>query len=245
MIGRLVALALVFVALPAHAERLVADLSTPLVSIESNFAGSEIALFGVIERDDQTISRPGPYQIIATVAGPIEDVLVQRKERRFGIWVNGEGHLFTDMPSYYAIYATESARDLLEDGGRAQELSVHMLGFLSEQREPFRAALERQRLANGQFRETIGAVDLVTRNFFRALVRLPAIAEAGTYAVRVNLYANDVLLDTHVQTFALRKGGFGAQLWALSRERPFLYGIATVALALFTGYVGGVVFRRN
>lgn len=232
-------------AAPAHAERLVADLSTPLVSIESNFVGSDIALFGVIERDAQTISRPGPYQVIATVSGPVQDVLVQRKQRRLGIWVNGESHQFSEMPSFYAIYATESARELLDLDGAAENLSVHMLGALGERREPFRQALETTRLASGQFQETVGSVDLVTRAFFRALIHLPEIAEAGIYTVQVNLYADDVLLDTHVSSFALRRGGFGAQLWTLSRERPFLYGLATVALALLTGYVGGVVFRRN
>lgn len=230
---------------PAVAERLIADLSTPLVQIESDFTGSDIALFGVIERDAQTISRPGPYQVIATVAGPIQDVLVQRKERRFGIWVNGEGHTFTDMPSYYAIYASESAGELLADGGEAESLSVHMLGFLGERREPFREALEMSRLRSGQFRETVGSVDLLTRNFFRALIRLPAIAEAGTYTVKVHLLADGVLLDTHLNTFELRKAGFGARLWAASRDQPLLYGLATVVLALVTGYVGGVVFRRN
>lgn len=237
--------ALLAAIIPAAAEQLVVDLSTPLVSIETDFTGSEIALFGVIERDRQTISRRGPYQIVATVAGPLEDVLVQRKERRFGIFVNAEGHLFTDVPSFYALYASESARELIAPGGAAEDLSPDAIGRLGSKREPFRASLAASRMETGQFTHAVGAVELLTKTFFRAVIRLPAIAEAGVYTVRVHLFADGTRLDTHTLTFALRKAGFEQDLWSFSRDRPLFYGLATVALALITGYVGGVVFRRN
>lgn len=239
------ALALLAGAVPARAETLVVELSTPLISVESDFHGSAISLFGVIERDAQTISRRGPYQIIATVSGPVEDVLVQQKARRLGIWLNTEQHLFTDVPSYYAIYASESARPLLQPGGAAAGLAVSRVGFLGERREPFREALEAERIASGQFRQTVGAVDLLTKSFFRSLIRIPAVAETGTYTVTIHLYADGVRLDLARLSFALRKAGYGARLWSASRDHPLLYGIGAVALALITGYVGGVVFRRN
>jgi hypothetical protein len=46
-------------------------------------------------------------------------------------------------------------------------------------------------------------------------------------------------------SFVIAKVGFEQRLFDLSRSAPLLYGLAAVALALVTGYVGGVVFRRS
>ena len=42
----------------------------------------------------------------------------------------------------------------------------------------------------------------------------------------------------------MRKAGFEQILFAASQERPVLYGLGAVVLALVTGWLGGVVFRR-
>lgn len=232
-------------ALPALGEELTVELSTPLVSIETDFAGSDIALFGVVERDAQTISRSGPYEIIAVVTGPLHDVLIQRKERRFGLWLAAEGHRFTDVPSYYALYGTPGTAELLAPGGVANSLSIDEIGKLTAEREPFRKALVAERIDAGLFDQAVGAVDMLTRTFFRAIIRLPGQIEEGPYVVTTHLFADETRLDTNTQTFVVRKEGFEERLFALSRSQPLLYGLGVVVLALVTGYVGGVVFRRN
>ena len=44
--------------------------------------------------------------------------------------------------------------------------------------------------------------------------------------------------------FVVRKIGFERFLGLAATQQPLLYGIAAVILALFTGWLGGVVFRR-
>lgn len=230
---------------PVRAETLVADLATELVSVGTDFAGTQIALFGVIERDAQTVSRSGGYEIITVVRGPTRDVLVQRKARRLGIWINVEGQRLVEVPSYYAVYATAGAAPLLQPGGSAAGLSPDALGRTTARREPFRQALAHKQTEAGLFEMSVGGVDMLTKTFFRTLIRLPAFVEQGSYVVTVHLFADGVRLSTATRTFAVRKVGFEERISDLARDRPLAYGFGVVVLALLTGYVGGVVFRRT
>src|SRR5207249_2287029 len=73
---------------PAAAERLVTSLSQHRVMVTSSFTGSEVVLFGGIERDPETSSLRTSYDIAVTVTGPHQSIVVYRKERVLGIWVN-------------------------------------------------------------------------------------------------------------------------------------------------------------
>ena len=47
----------------AQAEKLTVALSTPSIQINSNFTGTNVTIFGVIERDAGTVARAAPYQV--------------------------------------------------------------------------------------------------------------------------------------------------------------------------------------
>src|SRR5580704_9247127 len=65
----------------ATAERLIASLTNQQVQITSNYTGVELVLFGTIERDAAASELIGPYDIVATVAGPRESLRTRRKQR--------------------------------------------------------------------------------------------------------------------------------------------------------------------
>jgi uncharacterized protein (TIGR02186 family) len=73
---------------PASAERLITSLSSHQVLVSSSFTGTELVLFGAIERDGATVVRKGGYDIVVTVSGPRETLVVRRKDRVAGIWTN-------------------------------------------------------------------------------------------------------------------------------------------------------------
>jgi uncharacterized protein (TIGR02186 family) len=82
----LACMAALAIATPAAAERLVTSLSAHQVLISSNFTGTELVLFGSIERDAATIPRRGGYDIVVTVVGPREGIVTRLKSRFMGIW---------------------------------------------------------------------------------------------------------------------------------------------------------------
>ncbi|MBR7552515.1 TIGR02186 family protein, partial [Mycobacterium tuberculosis] len=71
-----------------RAETLIAAASPAVVRIEQNFTGAEITVFGTIERDRVAVSRADPYHIAVVVIGPPERVVVRRKSRIVGLWIN-------------------------------------------------------------------------------------------------------------------------------------------------------------
>ncbi len=246
LIGLACLLASVLLARPGAAEELVVDLSTDTIPIASDFSGTSIALFGVVERDAQTVARGGGYEIAVIVRGPPNDVLVQRKTRRFGIWVNAEGERFRRVPSFSGLFTTP------DPGPQLESLMIEAdapLGLAAKRLEGERALLFQayaSKLAEDDlYVRDIGGVEMLTDRFFRTLIPLPDLAPDGRYVVDVLLFVGGVLLDRHEMSFNVDKFGFEQKVYAASHEQPLLYGFLVVTLALVTGYVGGVVFRRN
>ncbi|TMJ94522.1 MAG: TIGR02186 family protein, partial [Alphaproteobacteria bacterium] len=97
--------ALIFSALPAAGERLVASLSNHRVMIASNFVGEELILFGGIEQDAASRPRRAGYDIIVTVTGPRQSMVTFRKERVLGLWVNTDSRVLENVPAYLAVLA--------------------------------------------------------------------------------------------------------------------------------------------
>jgi hypothetical protein len=240
----LLALPLALLSGPAAAERLVVALSTEIVRIASNFAGDSISLFGVIERRG-AVSRTGPYEVVVIVKGPPERVLVQKRERVFGIWVNDAGEVFEAIPAYYGLFTTPGASALvMEEEGPAADPSLRWLGGYDERAE-LRRAIAQRRKTTGLYIEDLDAVIKLTDTFFRTEIPLPSVVNDGPYEVDVILYSDGVPLDTTKTRFLIAKVGFEQRLFEMSRDEPLVYGLAAVLLALVTGYVGGVVFRRG
>ena len=77
-----------YLALPVQAEDVVLGLSKDRVAITATFDGSEILVFGAVKRE--TAIPETPLQVIVTIAGPYKPIVVRRKDKRFGIWVNTE-----------------------------------------------------------------------------------------------------------------------------------------------------------
>lgn len=251
----LLSVAAVFFARPASAESLVTITSTSVVNITSNFAGTEITVFGAIERDRSTVSRAGEYRMAVQVFGPRETVVTRRKERFLGIWVNRTARTYVDVPSFYAVLTTGPIADV----ATPEALKRHQVGIenllLPERpdarapQEPgdpdFRAAFLRLKLRSGLYQELPGAVTFPTPTLFRATVPIPANVPVGHYRVQVLLFQEGLPLAEHSSDVVVSKTGFEQFMFEAAFRLPFVYGIATVLLAIATGWLAGVVFRRD
>jgi uncharacterized protein (TIGR02186 family) len=236
----------------ARAESVLIDLSTSRVEIHSGFTGAFVTVFGVIERDQRTVSRVGGYEVVLTIAGPRQAVLVQRKERIAGIWVNRASHTFTDVPSFFAIYSTNPVADIVYAPiARTLQLDLDYVGHggvvrgVVERREPFRAALAELKRLEGLYEEVPGAIEMIRPDVFKARFYLPASVDDGEFLVSAHLFADGTHLASTTQPLDVVKTGFEETVYELSVNRPFLYGLLVVLMALATGYLGSILFRRN
>ena len=101
----LAALLILLFGSPARAERLIVSVSNHRVTVTPNYSGEELVLFGSVEKDANTPTTRGNYDLVVTVAGPRADMVTRRKERRFGIWVNADYRQFLDVPTYLALFS--------------------------------------------------------------------------------------------------------------------------------------------
>jgi uncharacterized protein (TIGR02186 family) len=240
---------------PASGERLVTTLSTSRVQVASNFVGTDVILFGSVERDAQTVSRRGGYDIVVTVTGPRETVTTFRKERVFGIWVNADSRTFIKAPAYLAVLANRQINDVADvntlrrtQTGLArtllpQEISGDIADSIRD--DPFRQAFLRLKVDRGLYRETQNGVTFLTPALFRTAIPIPDNAPTGLYEVDIKLFADGALLSRATTALEVVKVGFEQFVASAARDHGLLYGLATALMALLTGWFASVVFRKD
>ncbi|SNY91911.1 conserved hypothetical protein [Cohaesibacter sp. ES.047] len=240
--------------LSARAESLVADMSDRVIKISSNFTGSNIVVFGMIERDGATVARGEPYDLVVVVRGWNQTIVSRRKERVVGVWINNKRELYPNAPNFYVLSSTRKLEDIAHPEILAKmQLGTDYLllpsgeGVASEEREPdpFRMAALRLKRNAGLYRDDLSSVAFLNDSLFRTTVDIPANVRVGRYDVTVHLFRGGALLSSVTQPLNIAKTGFEQLTFSLARNNSFIYGVLCVAMAMFMGWFAGVVFRRN
>jgi uncharacterized protein (TIGR02186 family) len=252
----LAAAALALAATPAvAAERLVSSLSSHIVRITPSFTGTELVLFGVVERDADTPARRGGYDIVATVSGPRETLVVRRKQRVLGIWVNTDSRTFVEVPSYLATLSSRPIEAIVPlDVARRLQLGLRRT-LLPQQigpdtadvvrDDPFRSAFLRLKDARKLYVEEKDAVTFLTPILYRATIPVPAGVPTGTYNVELKLFADGAPITSGTEAFDISKFGFEQFVGESAVNHGLLYGLAAAAMAMLTGWLASVAFRRD
>jgi uncharacterized protein (TIGR02186 family) len=240
---------------PAMAERLVASLSNHRVMVTSSFTGEELVLFGGIEMNGAAAQPHSGYDVIVTATGPRETTVTFRKARMLGFWVNADSRIFEDAPDYLAVLSnrqldaiasSETLRRLqigLDNIRLPQRASVNIAAGDSD--DPFRRAFIRIKNERGLYREVSNGVTFLAPTLFRASIPLPAEVQVGTYEVDVRLFANGAQIARTPAPFEVAKSGFEQVVSSAARDHGLIYGLATAMMALATGWLASVVFRRD
>jgi uncharacterized protein (TIGR02186 family) len=88
-------------------------------------------------------------------------------------------------------------------------------------------------------------VQFLSQNLFRATVRLAPNVPVGTHKARAFLFRNGQFIRESSAQLAILKSGFEQSIFTASRDHGFLYGLFAVGLAMVTGWLGRIVFRRD
>jgi uncharacterized protein (TIGR02186 family) len=239
---------------PAAAERLVVSLSKQQVAISSNFIGDELVLFGTVQPDGEKAA-PRVYDLVVTVTGPRQTLRTRRKQRVLGIWVNVDSREFVRVPSYLGILSNRPVAEIAS-ADVLRRLQIGLANFLLPQRigtdiadtvndDPFRQAFVHLQSQHGLYRESGSAVTFLTPAVFRAAIPLPADVPVGNYAIDVKLFAGGQLTARNNARLEVTKAGFEQYVADAARDHGLIYGFATMLMALLTGWIASVVFKRD
>lgn len=240
---------------PARAENLVLSLSTHRVAVTSSFVGADLVLFGTIEPDAPRAALRSDYDIVVTVTGPRATLRTRRKERVLGVWVNVDSREFIRVPSYLAVFSNRPIAEIT-DAETARRLQLGLNQVILTQRigadfadtvpdDPFRVNFINLKKEAGQYRETPNGVTFLTPTVFRVAIPLPADTATGGYTVDVKLFANGKLITRNNTALEVIKTGFEQYVFEASQHHGLLYGLFSAMMALFIGWAGSVVFRRD
>ncbi len=231
---------------PARAEDLVSGISQDVIEITSNYTGSDIVVFGAIERPNDA----GTRDIVVVVRGPETDVTVRKKDRVAGLWINRDQATLRGMPSYYFIASTRPVSQIastytLKNFGlglaNLEPASYHSHHDV----EPFRAALVRRMQREALYSETATAVEFLSETLFRVRVPVPASVPRGQYNVDVYLFRDGNAVSAQTTPLFVDQTGLERRLYNFAHSEPFIYGVSTVLLAAFLGWLSSLLFRQN
>lgn len=234
---------------PARAQTtpgIAAAVTDDEIAVTSDFRGARITVFGA------TPARRLPGDVVVAIRGPGAPITVMRKRRTGILWLNRDPVRFADAPSFHAVASARpliqiaSTKDIVELGldpaGQAR-----LTGPTPADADPsdYRRGLVRLQRARGLYQELPRALVVRPGGLFKAQVSLPANAPPGDYTADVYLFRNGRLQASETAKISISRQGVEQTIYALAQDRPFFYGLFTVALALSAGWIAALLFRRS
>jgi uncharacterized protein (TIGR02186 family) len=226
-------------------ETLVSGLSQDRIEIRSTYNGTEITVFGAVERP---VSGALP-DVVVVVRGPKTDMRVRSKERVLGVWINTDREVLYGMPGYFFTASNRKLSGIASDSVQRQYefgLKALMPGATTGEHDPqpFIDAAIRAEARNRLYAEKDDGVEFLSGTLFRARVPLPASAPRGDYTAEVYLLRAGHVIDRQDSKLTIDQTGTERRVFDFSRDAPLAYGLSTVLVAMAFGWLSSLVFRR-
>ncbi|WP_341702665.1 TIGR02186 family protein [Ferrovibrio sp.] len=229
---------------PAPADApLITDLSAHLIAITSSFTGTDLLLFGAIDE---------PGDIVVVVRGPTSAAVVRRKEPIAGLWLTRRSASFDGVPGFYVVTSSRPLAEIAPSTLLSRlQIGIDSLRFrftgsgIIEDLPDFRDALIRQKRREGLYQQSVGDVDFLGPKLFRTAISFPATAPVGTYQAEVYLIRDERIIAAQSTPLFIDKQGFEQEVYEFSRAEPAVYGLIAVLVAMLSGWLAAVVFRKN
>ncbi len=235
--------------LTADKNPIVTDSTRSVIDIGLTYKGDSIHLFGTME------GLPSDH-IVVKLTSPAETVKLNIKGRVGPLWMNTKQYQVENVPSMYKIHASAPLKEILPPQLAAQlglgfdtlkgQLKSHIIKG-TEDKEDFNVLFDGIMQIKGDANlykiDDEARVEIKDGKLFNHYFSFPPDAKAGTYNVETFLIRDKKLVAKAKDTITIQKVGLEAFVARMSKERPVLYGICAVIIALGTGLLVGFVFK--
>lgn len=222
------------------------DLADNRVDITTGFNGTDVVLFGTL-KDEKA-------NVVVTIKGPEKTMIVRRKDRILGSWVNHESIKFRRVPSYYDYAMTPSESNIVNNPKIADDgqIGVDNLDFYADDDDAkpetintFHDSLIRRMQSKGFFPVGPSGLKFIDPHFFKATFELPPGVPTGVYTLEALIIKDNAILARESKTLQVGQVGFNAAVWIFADENSFLYGVVSVLIALISGWSAFTFLRRD
>jgi uncharacterized protein (TIGR02186 family) len=223
---------------PAGAEPLTADMSTYRIDMDANFSGTRVFLFG---------ARNEPGDIVAVIRGPAKNYIMRKKENIAGMWLNSSRMKFFSVPAFYHLAASKPLSEIA-DTQLLEQLGIGELHIMPKSSHPnypqFADAFMDHQRDQKRFMQNPLALQLVGETLFKSVFEFSDNIPPGDYTTEIYLIHDGRLIDRQVLPLAVVKTGLDAWLYNFAHDRPGLYGLTAIFIALAAGWFAGRIFEN-
>lgn len=232
-------------------EKIQIILTTPSITIEPNFTGSDIYIAGVLENSDPLVRLQNRYDIIVVIEGPTKSMIMREKKRKMGVWVNADSFTFKNVPLFYSLATTREIRDITAPNSyKKLGLGLDYLDLKAATNEADKTQIFRDELITlktnkNLYSENIGAVKFGSPSLFTAKFRLPSNVPVGRYIVHAYLFRDGEFIETVSSSLEILKAHLAYSIYRDAHVHSFWYGIIAVFVAVMTGFISRLFFRKD
>ncbi len=224
------------------------EVQPKTIRIGSFFSGGQVTVRGVVPSGDQVALR---------ILGPRGHLVLMKKGRVGGLWMNVGQITFQDIPNVYLLWTSGKLSSLGTGAclqAWAMDYSSLLAGALTQKNPKEEARLLRELVKLKEedqlyhIHEDAVQLKPIERGAWDqvdAVLNLPAKIAPGTYALEMIAFKDGAGRLIHSSTIEVKLAGFPALVSNLAARRGLWYGILAVIIATLSGLVIGIVFSSK
>ena len=217
------------------------------IRIGSFFSGEKVTVRAVV---------PFGAKVALRIIGPREDLVLMKKGRVGGLWMNVQQVHFQNLPKVYLLWTSDKLA-ALETGDPVKAMKLDYLSFLSGTLKNnlgegplLLNELIKLKEADNLYQLFEGTVRIKPLEKGRwdqadAVLTLPSKIYPGTYALELIAFQEGKGSLLHSSTIEVKLAGFPALVSKVAHQKGLLYGILAVIIATFSGLLIGIVFSSK
>ncbi|MBU1053232.1 MAG: TIGR02186 family protein [Proteobacteria bacterium] len=223
------------------------------IEINYSFSGGKVSVREVI---------PSGNKVALRLIGPKEDLVLMRKDRVKGLWMNVEQIHFHDIPNVYLLMTSKDLSSV-ENRDSIKAMKLDYFSLLAESlpdkslnKDPEKHQTDNSLLINELIKlkesDKLYQISDGTVNIkplekgawdqVDAVLNVPAKISPGTYTLELFALKDGKSRLVRSSSIEVKLTGLPAMISNLAFKNGLLYGILAVIIATFSGLLIGVVF---
>lgn len=227
---------------------LVPEVSQHEIQVRQGFTGTQLLLYGAI-LDPQGNRARDPYDIVVVLKGPTQSILLREKEKALGVWVNAGSTSFRSAPSFFAVASSRPIDAVVDERTAAiyelglDYLQLSPIGAIDpDEQARFTAGLVDLRQRQGLYQQDDKGVTISGGVLYQARIDVPSSVVTGRYTAETFAITRGRVIASAIAEVEVKKTGFERLIAARAEDSSLFYGLFTVALSVFMGWVAGRLF---